>query len=96
MQSLEITAMETTASQAIPFHQTGDRSDHGHLQKGIDAIFFDLDNTLVQTRAVDERACNEVCSYMYGFSLNVPSCLLFGCRRLLSGLLRCDSSYHLS
>ena len=65
MQSLEITAMETTASQAIPFHQTGDRSDHDHLQKGIDAIFFDLDNTLVQTRAVDERACNEVCSYMY-------------------------------
>jgi hypothetical protein len=50
--------METTASQAIPFYQPGD-GHHDHLQ-GIDAIFFDLDNTLVPTRAVDERACNEV------------------------------------
>lgn len=26
----------------------------------IDAIFFDLDNTLVQTRAADEKTCHEV------------------------------------
>lgn len=26
----------------------------------IDAIFFDLDNTLVQTRAADEKTCKEV------------------------------------
>ena len=26
----------------------------------IEAIFFDLDNTLVQTRAADEKTCHEV------------------------------------
>lgn len=48
--------METTASPATPFYQAG---NHDNLQR-IDAIFFDLDNTLVPTRAVDERVCNEV------------------------------------
>jgi predicted HAD superfamily phosphohydrolase YqeG len=67
--------METAASEASSFYRTGDgHHHHDHLQ-GIDAIFFDLDNTLVQTRAVDERACNEVCSFI-SFFFNMLSCLL--------------------
>lgn len=28
----------------------------------VSAIFFDLDNTLIQTRKGDSRACNKVCN----------------------------------
>jgi len=34
-------------------------SIHPYLE-GIDAIFFDLDNTLIGTRTADKNACEEV------------------------------------
>lgn len=68
--------METAASEASSFYRAAGDGHHHHQDhlQGIDAIFFDLDNTLVQTRAVDERACNEVCSFISFF--NMLSCLL--------------------
>ena len=36
------------------------RSDGHQLQDCIEAIFFDLDNTLVQTRSADEKCIQEV------------------------------------
>lgn len=30
----------------------------------VSAIFFDLDNTLIQTRKGDSRACNKVCIFI--------------------------------
>ena len=40
--------------------QTMEQSPTHPYFEGIDAIFFDLDNTLIGTRAADKNTCEEV------------------------------------
>lgn len=40
----------------------------------VSAILFDLDNTLIQTRKGDTKACNKVCIFWYFSILSLWHC----------------------